>query len=93
MIESIRHKGLKAFIIKGKTSGIEQSLIPRLRRCISVLDAIATINDLKAIPRYRLHPLRGDLKGYWAIWVSGNWRLIFRFEDGRVFDLDLVDYH
>jgi proteic killer suppression protein len=42
---------------------------------------------------YRLHPLRGDLKGYWSVTVSGNWRIIFRFEDGNAFDVNLVDYH
>ncbi len=44
-------------------------------------------------PRYRLHPLRGDLRGFWSVAISGNWRLIFRFEDGAACDVDLVDYH
>jgi proteic killer suppression protein len=44
-------------------------------------------------PSYGLHPLKGDLKGYWAVWVSGNWRLIFVFDDEGVTDVDLVDYH
>jgi len=44
-------------------------------------------------PTLRLHTLKGDLKGFWAVTVRANWRIIFRFEDGRVFDVDLVDYH
>jgi toxin HigB-1 len=44
-------------------------------------------------PGYVLHPLRGDLGGFWSVRVSGNWRVIFRFEDGGAFDVDLVDYH
>lgn len=45
------------------------------------------------LPGYRLHPLKGDLAGYWSVWVSGNWRLIFLFENGYASDVDLVDYH
>ena len=44
-------------------------------------------------PGWRLHPLKGELKGFWSVSVSGNWRVIFRFEDGDAFDLDFVDYH
>ena len=46
-----------------------------------------------ALPGLDLHPLRGELVGYWAVKVSANWRVIFRFEDGNVVDVDLVDYH
>lgn len=46
-----------------------------------------------SVHSYRLHPLRGDLTGFWSVTVSGNWRIIFRFEDGNAFDVDLVDYH
>ena len=48
---------------------------------------------MKAFPGWRLHPLAGDLKGYWSVSITGNWRLIFRFKDGDAHDLDLVDYH
>ena len=45
------------------------------------------------LPGYGLHPLRGDLRGMWSISISGNWRITFRFDDGDVYDVDLVDYH
>jgi proteic killer suppression protein len=45
------------------------------------------------LPGYRLHALKGDLKGYWSVTISGNWRIIFTFENGDAFDVDLVDYH
>ena len=48
---------------------------------------------LSPIPSYRLHALKGDLKGYWSVRVKANWRIIFRFEEGDAFDVDLVDYH
>lgn len=44
-------------------------------------------------PGSDLHPLKGDLRGFWSVKVSGNWRVIFRFEKGDVFDVDYVDYH
>lgn len=92
MIENIRHKGLKALYEKGRTSGVEPSQISRLKRRLIVLDHAKQLKDLN-IPGFKLHALKGNYKGYWAVWVTGNWRLIFRFEDGSVFDLDLVDYH
>ena len=65
----------------------------RLRRLLTALNTAAIIDDMNAYPGWRLHPLAGDLKGSWCISVTGNWRLIFRFEDGDAFDVDLVDYH
>lgn len=51
------------------------------------------VGDLALFPGWRLHSLKGDLKGYWSLSVSGNWRLTFRFEDGDAYDVNLVDYH
>lgn len=45
------------------------------------------------LPGYRLHRLKGDLKHFWSVSVSGNWRIIFRFESKDTFDVDLIDYH
>jgi len=42
---------------------------------------------------FGLHPLKGDLRGFWAVRVSGNLRIVFRFQDGDAYDVDLVDYH
>ena len=56
------------------------------------IDAAETIGDLAVLLGWRLHPLKGNLAGYWSLTVSGNLRLTFRFEDGEAFDLDLLDY-
>ena len=61
-------------------------------RLLADLDAASKPSDVD-LPGYRLHPLRGDLEGLWSISISGNWRITFRFEDGNVYDVDLVDYH
>jgi toxin HigB-1 len=67
-------------------------LAAKLRRILFRLHAATVPEDMDQ-PGYALHPLRGDLRGYWAVRVSGNWRVSFRFRDGHAFDVDLVDYH
>ncbi|MEX0738973.1 MAG: type II toxin-antitoxin system RelE/ParE family toxin, partial [Pseudohongiella sp.] len=64
----------------------------RLRMQLAALDSAMEVSDLD-IPGYKLHPLKGDRKGIWAISVSGNWRLTFEFRDGHVYLLDYEDYH
>lgn len=45
------------------------------------------------LPGFRLHELKGSGRGQWAVSVSGNWRVTFRFEDGSAIDVDYLDYH
>jgi proteic killer suppression protein len=92
MIESFRDRGLKRLYQHNDRSGIGSSMLRRVEEILSVLDAAEAISELD-IPGYRLHPLTGPLKGYWSVRVTGNWRIVFRFEDGAAWDVDLVDYH
>ena len=92
MVRSLRHKALRRLYDKGQVRGLPPEFVERLRLILADLDAARQPKDLD-LPGYRLHPLRGDLKGCWAIDVSGNWRVIFRLEAGDVYDVDLVDYH
>lgn len=64
----------------------------KLRDILARLDAARAIADMD-MPGFRLHPLKGALKGFYAVTVRANWRVIFRFEDHDAFDVDLVDYH
>ncbi len=64
----------------------------RVKRILFVLDQAETLPEID-MPGFRLHPLTGDRKGCWAITVTKNWRITFRFENGDVFDVDLEDYH
>ena len=73
-------------------SRVSPDMADRIALALADLDDAGTPSDLD-LPGYRLHPLKGDLKGYWSISISGNWRLIFRFEDGDAYDVDPVDYH
>lgn len=92
VIKSFRHKDLRRFFEDGTKSGIQPKHADRLRLQLAALDTAQTIDDMD-IPGYRLHPLKGRMKGRWSISVSGNWRLTFEFEDGNVNILDYEDYH
>lgn len=92
MIKSIRHKGLRRFYESGSGAGIQAKHANRLRLQLAALDTAQAIDDMD-IPGFKLHPLKGKLKGRWSIWVSGNWRMTFKFEDGDAYLVDYEDYH
>lgn len=92
MIRSFRHRGLKRLYERGDSSRVRADQVERIALALADLDDARMPSDLD-LPGYRLHPLKGGLKGFWSIMISGNWRIIFRFDDGDAYDVDLVDYH
>jgi len=92
MIKTIKHRGLRRLYEDDDSSGVLSQHVGKIRRILLALDQAGEIRALD-LPGFRPHPLKGDLKGFWSITVSGNWRIIFRFEQGDAFDVDLVDYH
>lgn len=92
MIKSFRHKGLRDFWEKGSKKGIPAQFAPRIERILDALDAATDITQLN-LPGFNLHELKGDRQGEWSIWVSGNWRITFKFRNGDAYDVDLEDYH
>lgn len=92
MIESFRHKGLKRLFEDGDRSGVRDDQVERIENILSMLAIAEKLKDLD-LPSLRLHALKGDLKGFHAVTVRANWRIVFRFEDGDCRDVDLVDYH
>ncbi|MDR3390505.1 MAG: type II toxin-antitoxin system RelE/ParE family toxin [Sulfuriferula sp.] len=92
MIKSFRHAGLKSFFETGSKAGIQPEQAPRLNRILGVLDASSVIEQVN-MPGFKLHKLTGKLGSYWAVTVSGNWRVIFRFDKGEAELLDYLDYH
>lgn len=92
MIKTFRHKGLRILFETGKAAGVQASHVKRLRMQLAALDTAQVIEDMD-IPGFRLHALKGDLRGRWSITVNGNWRLTFEFEDGNAYILDYEDYH
>jgi toxin HigB-1 len=83
---------LKRLYERGDRSGIRPDLGDKAERILTALDAAATPQALD-VPGYRLHPLKGDLKGLWSVTVRANWRIIFRFEGEDAHDIELIDYH
>ena len=71
---------------------IRTDLLDRVEVMLAQLDVAANVEAMR-IPNYRLHALKGDRKGYWSVTVKAKWRIIFRFEDGNVYDVELIDYH
>ena len=92
MIASFRHKGLKEFFETGSKRGISFELATRIGRRLDVLHAAKELADIDA-HGFNLHRLKGDRHNEWAISVSGNWRITFRFAKGEVLDVKLEDYH
>lgn len=92
MIRSFKHRGLKRLYEREDRSGIRPDLSDTIERILTVLDTTTSPQALN-IPRYHLHPLKGDLKGYWSVTVRANWRIVFRFEGTDAFDVELIDYH
>ena len=92
MIRSIRHKGLKRLYEDGSGRGLDPEHVTKLRDVLARLDAASAVADMD-VPGFRLHALKGDPDGYWAVTVRANWRVIFRFREGDALDLDYVDYH
>lgn len=92
MIRSIRHKGLQRLYDSGDARGVSAEHVEKLRDILARLDAARTAADMD-IPGFRLHPLKGELKGFWAVTVRANWRVIFRFAATGATDVDYLDYH
>lgn len=92
MIARFRHKGLERPFATGDTRGVSAQHAKRLRRMLAALNESASPDGMN-LPGWRLHPLTGLLRGHWAVSVSVNWRLVFRFEGENATDVDLLDYH
>lgn len=92
MIERIRHKGLRKLYKNDDPSLLNANHVERLRRILARLEIADKPHDLD-MPGWKLHPLKGDMAGMWSVIVSGNWRVVFRFEGENITDVDLRDYH
>jgi proteic killer suppression protein len=92
MIRSLKHRGLKRPYELDDRSGIRPDLVDRVEDIVGRLDAAKNPQALN-LPGYRLHPLKGDLKGFWSVTVRANWRIMFRFDGADAFDVELIDYH
>jgi proteic killer suppression protein len=92
MIESFKHKGLKRLFEDDDRKLLQPELVERISTVLAYLDAAKAVEELN-LPTLRLHPLKGELNGFWSVTVRANWRIIFRFENGAALDVELIDYH
>lgn len=92
MIKSFKHKGLEVFFYDGSTKKIQAKHAGKLEAILDLLDAADTVSVMN-FPGSRLHPLHPKKEQRWAVNVSGNWRVTFRFHDGDAYDVHYEDYH
>ena len=95
MIAHFRHKGLRLSMRKAAPKGVPSAMADKLRKLLFALETAERLEQLGRFPGWKLHPLKGDLKGFWSLTVTGNWRLIFRYDEqtNTASDIDLIDYH
>jgi toxin HigB-1 len=94
-IRNVRHKGLRRFIEADDASGLQPAVVDKLRKMISFLQDMVSLDELRSISVWKAHQLTGDRKGVWSLFVTKNWRLTFRIDDAEIeiIDLDYEDYH
>lgn len=92
MIRSFKNKGLEKFFYTGSKKGIKPEHSSKLERVLDRLDSSISVQDM-GLPGFKLHKLSGKERQTWSVWVNGNWRVTFYFEDGDAFVVDYRDYH
>jgi proteic killer suppression protein len=93
MIKTIKHKGLKKFFLKDDSTGLNHDQLQKIRRILTALNAANNLEAIKLHKGYKLHELKGDLQGYWSVTVTANYRIVFKYIDGDIYDVDYIDYH
>ena len=94
MVKSFRHKELRRLWETGKSSKLPADQLSRIKQMLEVIDSAAQVpQDFEFFRSWKIHPLKGDLKGFWSLSIKENWRIIFRFEGQDAFDIDYLDYH
>src|ERR1022692_4208068 len=90
-----RHKGLSQLHRDGNARGVGPAIAEKLSKLLFALETALTLEQLGRFPGWKLHPLKGDLQGFWSLTVTGNWRLIFRHDEktNTASNIDLIDYH
>jgi toxin HigB-1 len=90
-----RHKGLRQLYADDNAKGVSPAMADKLRKLLFTLETADDLDQVSRFPSWRLHSLKGDMKGFWSLTVTGNWRVIFRYDEdaNSASDIDLIDYH
>ncbi|MDR2122079.1 MAG: type II toxin-antitoxin system RelE/ParE family toxin [Flavobacteriaceae bacterium] len=93
MIKTFKHKGLKKMFYQNDSSKINPAHLNRITIILDILDQLSEVpKDLELYRSFRPHPYKGE-NNVWSMDVSGNYRILFRFEKGNVYDVDYLDPH
>jgi len=94
-LSKFRHKGLLRLYTEGNAKGVSASHLDKVGKVLLALETALTLEQVGRFPGWKLHPLKGDMKGYWSLTVTGNWRIVFRYHESTntASDIDLIDYH
>jgi len=92
MIKGFRHRGLKRLHERDDRSQVGADMLDKIENILGLLEQAAG-PEVMDVPGFRLHPLKGELRGFWAVTVRANWRIVWRFEGADTVDVDLIDYH
>jgi proteic killer suppression protein len=94
-LAGFRHKGLRQLYADDDPKGLSASVVDKLRKVLFTLETAENLDQAGRFPGWKLHPLKGDLKGFWSLTVTGNWRVIFRYDEATntASDINLTDYH
>lgn len=94
MIKSIKHKGLSLYWKKGDISKLPGESVHKVKKIMNIIDYLEKVpQDFYSFKNLRPHPLKGGLKGFWSLDLTANWRIIFRFENGHAYDVNMKDTH
>jgi toxin HigB-1 len=90
-----RHKGLRQLYAENYAKGVPPAMADKLGKILFALETGENLDQVGRFPGWKLHPLKGGLKGFWSLTVTGNWRLTFRYDEetNTASDMDLIDYH
>jgi proteic killer suppression protein len=92
MIERFKHRGLRRLFERDEHGRVAAQDVDKIKRILAALSRAGRPENMN-LPGFRLHPLKGDMKGHWAVTVRANWRVTFKMEKGNAYDVDLTDYH
>ena len=94
-LAGFRHKGLRQLYEDDNSKALSIAAVDKLQKLLFALETAQNLEQVRRFPGWKLHPLKGDLKGFWSLTVTGNWRVIFRYDEATntASDIDLIDYH
>jgi proteic killer suppression protein len=92
-IRSFRHRGLRQLYEENSKRGVPAQFARKIADVLGALDAASGPEEMDRFPGWKLHPLKAEMKGFWGVTITGNWRVVFRFADGDAWDVDYTDYH